>query len=903
MSSNKLDITADQGFATQRANLNGVVYLLSGQLKGRGATPDTDFYWSTRGGTALGQSFSKMILAPRSVSRSAPFTRGDRASSPVVSIPVTNLPIRGDIYVVESVVDDNFGWENTKATLRVGYLKPGQVMSDLADADWTSLVLDGFFGAPQELNSDGLNVVLYNRGAKRNQVVRQRVVGAHSPTSLSSTGLDKRDVGTPFPIVVGRPDTWFRPPTTQTQVRGFTVSGYSAGDTAIQIHPLTSGFSMMKSGGAINVTRVMVHNRTPLYQTTTDFADVVFDEVNNLLTFELLSGLSNDVPRGAYVQEFGGVNGFQWALAEYKLLSTPDLGGSVGFRFGDGRVVTADPVRWPFEISVLNGGGDHISELGNRETFLKLPKGSTSNPNIPVFFDPNDPNSVAVTEQPVFGTTNKERMTSKINYGTGGTGANNANARDGNANTAVLVNPANVITITFNSPPAPFANDDTTTSTLHFICDTGVVDFKDSTGSITFGSSTGAAGTYRFTQPTPRDFNETIRMSAAGAGNVQEVWWEHDLEADITLTRDTDVSVGTGVSGEVGEVMQYAEVVFRMPPDMRGTHLLEQVVDADGSDIVSPWRDTETARGATQQPISRPAAVLAGLQSHLLGIDGRLNTINQASYDSADQRHEDEGIRWNFVLLEPIKSWSELEAMLADQTRTDFYYGPSGHEMVFREPLSIVEAETVLQAFVLPGLPGANTFTGSGPTIERTPVSDIINTVMVDYSPDYSLSRTSPTWQGTIEVADDDSVTLFGEQVDPQGRFGFWAHSADPGNSKYDVNTSVSGIARSIAERHAFSNLRFSFGTAWVAHGLDRGSIVTVDFLAAKNSPRRARCEVEQIFTHPQNDERVDLVCRAVAPIEDISEAFVWTDRFDLAETWVDEFGVGQRWLDRFDEP
>jgi hypothetical protein len=389
-------------------------------------------------------------------------------------------------------------------------------------------------------------------------------------------------------------------------------------------------------------------------------------------------------------------------------------------------------------------------------------------------------------------------------------------------------------------------------------------------------------------------------MSSATAGNVQEVWWEHDLEVDIELTRDTDVSVGTGVSGAVGPVMQYADVVFRMPPDLRGSQITEYAVAADGSDVLSPWRDTETVRGFTQQPISRPAAAMAGLQAHLLGVDGRLNTINESAYDAADARHQDENIRWNFVLLDPINSWSELERQLAIQARADFHYGPSGHEMVFHEPLSVVESFQVVQSFVLPGISGTNTMLNNGTTLERTPVSDIINKVLIDYAPDYSESQ--PTWQRSEDQEDADSVAIFGEQLDPRGRFKFWAHSQDVGNSKYDAATSVAGMAAAMASRYAFSKLRFFFSTAWIAHGLDRGSVVTVDFLAARNAPKRARCVVESIMTEPQNGDKFNLTCRAVAPVQDISEALTWADRFDQLDTWADEFNTGQRWLDRFSQ-
>lgn len=898
---NQLDITAAQAQATQRHDLYGVVYLLSGTLSGRApGVADAPFYWSTANVAApLGVSgadinFEAYLSPPTGVRRALSFDPRTGPSTPAIRVPVYNLAFAHAQTLLAAITDNDFSWENTRATLRVGYLKPGQSADDLAAEDWTPLVLDGFFGAPQDIQLDGFNLVLYGRGANRNQAIMQGVVGPPASDPLSSNGKDKADIGRPFPIVVGRPDSWFKLPTSRMHARGLTVSGYSAGDTVIQIQPLTSGFRMMKTGGATNATRVHVHYRLPLYELTSGFADVIYDPDTNLLTFTLASGLAADVPRGAYVQERDPL-GYTWSLADYRLLfSSTDLDGAVGFRFADGRIVTADLARWPFEINTIGGG-----PMDNVHTLLFLDEGSVADPSVPVFFEPFDPNAVAMTQQAAY--TSTLTLTSKLNYGTGGAGGtNNSFARDGNDSTAMTLTAAEVATITFNDAPAPFANDDTTASTLHIIKGTGALTLTNSINSITFANVPTAAGTYRFAQGAARDFNETIRIVGGGAGgSVAEIWWEHDASTQDTTTRTADAAVGTGVSGEVGEAMQFAEVVFRMPRDTAGSRILEEVLNAGGSLVANPWLETKTVGGHANQPVGRPAAAMAGLQSLLLGAEGRLDSIAQDAYTAAHAQHQAENIRWNFVILDPINSWTELEQQLAVQTRTNMFYGPSGHEMVFQETASGFEQAAVRRDFRLESVPGANTAAGNGPLVERTMVSDIRNRVVVDYAPDYTNNREPQASQERSNAA---SVALFGERADPRGRFSFWAHSADTGNPFYDVDVSVSGIAQSMADRYAFAQTRFRFRTAWIAHGLDRGSVVRVAYRVGDQVYRNVRCEVEDIKVFPTDTEQVELVCRSVGtPKRGFAPAFTWADVFSVTDGWSSRIASIDRWEQYWD--
>lgn len=897
---NQLNISDDQALATQRHDLEGVVYLLSGTLKGRAAgIADAAFHWSSHNVIApLGVSgadvrFAAYLARPISIQRSLTFSPTGGPGTPAVRISVYNYGFAHATTLLAAITDEDFSWENTQATLRVGYLKPGQTPDDLAAGDWTPVVLDGFFGAPQDIQFDAFNVVLYSRGANRNQAISQRVIEGPAQPGTVSVAVDKADVGKPWPIVVGRPDRWFKPPTLDIGVRGFTVSGYSAGDTVIQISPIVSGAHMLKTGGASNTTRISIHHRTPLYSLTSGFGDVVFDVDNGLLTFVLASGLSADVPRGAYVQEANVLN-YQWALSDFRMLPTitdpDDLEGHVGFRFGDGRIVPADLASWPFEVRQGSGG-----PMDGKTTQLELPWGNAGNPNVPVFFEPNNPDDVAVTQQPSF--TNSVQMTGKLNYGTGGAGADNANARDGNPATAMGLTSGEAKTITYNSAPSPFADDDTTASVLHVEVSIGNVTFTNAVGDTTF-ATTSAAGVFRFTQVAARDFDETVRCVGGGTGgNVVEVYWEHDAVGTDDSTRTADVEVGTGVSGAVGEVMQFADVVFRVSKLNNSSSLLSGVVDADGDLAVSPWVETEGA-GIL---ISHPAAVMAGLQGLLLGDEGRLDSIDQVSYDAAHAKHQEHNIRWNFVLLEKLRSWTELERSLAAQSRTYMQYGPSGHEMVFQDTLSGLEIAAVQQEFRLDGVPGANALNGSGPIVERTQVSEIRNAIEIDYGPDIENEM-----QRSLELTDADSVALFGERRDPQGRFDFWAHSQDLGNLNYDVDVSVSGIVNYMLERYAFAHTRFRFRSAWIAYGTDRGSLVRVAYRVGDALFRNVLCEVEDIKASPPDSEKVDLVCRTVGgPQFGFTAAYTWLDVFtSVTDMWTDKItGTLDRWSQHWAVP
>jgi len=874
VSQNTFQLTSAQEDASQRHNLHGVAYLLSGTLKARRAgLSDADFRWATQTFSGALGAYEAYLGPPQNFVRAMGYAPGDPSLTPQILIPIRNLPFRHSVSLVASLTDNDYAWEDSVATLRVGYVKPGQVASGLAAEDWRPLSLDGFFGAPQDITLDGFNIVLFPRGARRARVLRQPLV---QPTN----SVDLEDVGKAIPIPVGMPDTWFLVPTKSMGVRGFTISAHSAGDTTVRFRLITTSghVPLMMSGVAPG--ELFAHYQKPTY--VWDEEQTVYDPDTRELSLVLTSGLAADIPRGAFVQSTpAGVligNGWRWDFAA--IAAIPDafsMSGAVGWLLGDGTVKEIDISRWPIDSVTL---ASTLTSFGS--TQLELLIGASGDRNCPTYFDPNGLSDVEVTQQPTFSTAGKERLSSKLNYPTGGTGTDNANARDGSEETAATLGVSDVITLTFNSAPSPFANDDTTNSVLHVIVQ-GNVDFTDSTGSIAFGSAVGTGGVtkqFRFTQASPRDYNATVRCVGAGGsgGSVAEVWWEHDLEVDITLDRDDDVVVGpAGASAPLGPVLQFARLVARVPT-LSSNALLTSMRNAAGQIVTNGYRVSDTALGGAPFFKAMLPAAMAGLQGFLLGSpEGNSDKINDASYDTARDDLNAADIRLNFVLLDRLNSWAELESQLAAQSQCNMHYGPSGHEILFMKRVSGFEAEDVRQSFRFPGVPGANILRGAGPMMERTPLTEIINTVQVRWQPDL-LPR---EFINVTSGQDAGAVAIHGLLERPEGPYEFWAVSPSPGHPTYNAALQVSGFVDFLVERHAFGRTRFSFETAWIAHGLDRGSIVRVAYPVANGAYRNVVCEVEEIRGSPINAERFTVTCRSVAnPSLGFEPNIIWTDVF-----------------------
>lgn len=893
----QLEITPAQREASDRHDVREVVYLLSGTLPGRHGVPDLPIYWATREVAApLGVSgadvrFDAYLGPPQQVTRAMGFEAGSQGSTPPIRVPVRNLPLAHSESMVAAILDDDYSLENATVTLRVGYVRPGQRAEDLASGDWTPLALDGFLGPAQDVQLDGLVLEVHSRGARRNQAMSWPQMPA---ADTSTVQLDRKDAGRFVPVVVGKPDGWMRPLTLDVGVRGNTVSGYNAGDTVIQFRNLTVGPEFLLSGNApsglvtdnpggghTGLACIMVHYRTPTYLVTS----ASYDPEGQVFTVQLNSGLAAAAPRGAMVQQYGGANGsqsYRWCFAGF---GDPEGAVQAGWLFSDGtiraarpREVAADDV-WPFNFSSLSlegvGGKDAGAGLFDA-VVITLPRGVRGNPAVPLFWDPLLGGGGQVTQQPEF--QGSVRADAKPNYPTGGTGTDNANARDGSEATFAGLSLSDVIILTFNSAPSPFADGDTTASTL-WVQAFGSVDFRDVTGGTLFGSINAApSGLYRFTQVSPRDFNETVRcVGQTGGGGVIELWWEHDLLTSGALTRTADVVVG-GASGAVGEELQFAELVVRFPAGSLGA---TSFVVSGGSAVTSPWRELETISGLSNV-IPYPSAVFGGLHV-LLGEEGDIRFINQSSYGAAHAKFMEEDIRLNFVLEEPLP-WSELETEIGKQGRCHAFYGPSGHELLFMETESGYESRSTVQEFRLPGCPGSNTFSSE---FARTLTSELVNVVDVTWHPDYLTGNR----QGHVLASAQESVADVGVRKDARGVLDLWMHSPWPGHPTYSGEAVASELAEFHATRQAFARSRFSFETAWPAHGVDRGSVIRVSYPVSSYPPsfRNVLCEVEEITAAPLNAERFRIVARSIGkPQKGLSPAYIWSDVFTLeADAWT----------------
>lgn len=877
---NSLPITSDQTDATQRNDLRGVVYALSGTLPGRGGRAPVTFRWATQTFSGAIGSHDLYLGPPQSIRRAAPFQLDEVAESPPVAIPVRNLPFAQSPSLVASISDDVYAWENAQATLRVGYLKPGETAADLAEADWTILVRDGFFGTPQDVNTDGFNLLLYPRGVKRSGALRQPLV-RHGIDSVAFNA-DFEDDGKAWPIWLGKVDSYVPLPTRRTGERGFLQESVSAGATSITFRPIsgkgTEGFT---TGGG---KQVLIHFTSPAYTVST----VSRDDQTGLVTLTLSSGLAADVPRGAFVQQ--NIGQFEWAFAGHKYAFKAGflVSGELAWLLPDGRIVpVVDSNVWGFRVLESPAGTENA--YANTPTIIRLV--TTSGFTIPTFFEPLTGDPVSVTQQPTFSTTSEQQLTDKSNFPSGGSGTDENLVRDGNENTGASLAAGSQITSTFNSAPSPFMDDDTTASILYVIAQGEINFFAGATATLLGAIGPGASkGQYRFVQSVARDFNQTVRSaapSAGGGGVVYEVWWEHDLSTTITIDRDDDVVVGGGGPSNVGAEMEFARLAIR-PPSLVGNDLLNTVLSGQtvsGVEVTNPWQETDSF-GPAGNRIAYPTAVMAGLQSMLLGPDGRLDTIDQTAYDAAHLRFTASGIRYGGVITDVIRSWSDLERQLAAQARSYFYYGPNGHQIVFAEDGDTLEALSPLQTFRLPGVPGANCLPSAGPLIERTSVSDIINQVVIRWDPDYTTRDTG--MRRLASGLDQASIDAVGVRKRPGGDMQFWALSPYAGHTSFDASDMVSGHANFFAGRFSKGYLRFGFDTAWIAHGVDRGSLVRVVFSVGQGAFRTATCEVEEITTSPINAERFRIVARSVATPQKGFGAETWRELFiDTADTWV----------------
>lgn len=911
--SRELQITAAQEDATQRNDLRGAVYLLSGTVPGRGSVSGLAFRWSTHTFSGALGEYEAYLGPPQRIQRGLEFGLGGSFQDPAVLVPVRNLPFGVSPSLVAAVVDGDYAWEHTEVTLRVGYLKPGQGPEDLAAADWTALVLSGFLGAPRDMGLDGFNMVVYPRGARRSSVLFKLPRLARTNVEY----VDGVDEGRASPVWVGRPDSWYPVPFVQLSgisshhLRGYTVSGYAAGATEIQLRPIGVGLGVdgLNGDGAHNWH---VHTRLPLYITSGGTSGQSYDPETNTVTLHLSSsGLAFDVPRGAVVQERNSVDSadFTWLVAGHRLVSGINTvampSGTVGWLFPDGTVKPADPTLGTFFLSTGSsararifgnpGYGDGVVAL------LTLDPGLDSDPNVPLYFDPAASGPAEVSQQPEF---TSDQFLETDNFPSGGSGTGEALARDGNEDTSTTVDSTNDVVLTFNSAPAPFANGDTTLSIVYIVATVvGTMTVRAGIGGSVIATLTNVSkGQYRFVLPSPENFNADLQFQCGGSDSalLYEAWWHHALATTVASTRTQDTIVaGGGVSG--GEVLEYARLVIRLPLSGTINSLVASGLGTDGALVANPWAVADTAALGAGARVPYPSAVMAGLQGYFLGSgEGHLGLLNSGSYQEAHDRFLEEDIRWSFVLDEQPGSWFDLEADLAMQGRFASSYGPSGHELLFLEVDADLAGTSPLREFRMPGVPGANTFQPASPWMERTPASQVQNRVAGRWDPDYTRGG---ELRQVISGSSADSIATYGLRGAPD--LELWAHSPWAGHPAYNASGTVSGLVEFYAARLAEVQTRFQLEAAWPAHGLDRGSVVRLVFPVALSEYRHVVCEVEEVAANPINAERVALSLRTLeAPIAGISPAFTWEDVFlSDSESWTDRIAATDAWSDYWSTP
>lgn len=957
--SRQLSITGAQREASDRNNLEGVVYLLSGTLTGRNGIPDTPFYWSTREVTAFGQIFKPYIAAPISVVRAMGFEPGAAGSFPEVRIPVRNLPFGHSESLVAAITDDDFRVENTTATLRVAYLRPGKTTADLVSADYTPLVLSGFLGPPDEITLDGFVLPVFNRGARRNQSLLWPILP--SPETMSGGAIDAADAGTMPPVVVGFPQDWVRVPSYNLGVRGFTTSGFDAGTTQLIFRSITVGpedltagnipaglddvpnGSDVQYGDGTGRAGLMIHYLYPVYEVVS----ATFDQGLKEFTITLASGLAADVPRGAFVQQWGpgfnptlGTTGagsanylqsdsecYNWAFGSE--VGTIVSGVRFGWLFEDGEVrpfangletidgIDYDTVTTPWVVR-LRPATLNLSEVGGRGLGMlsggvpipyaagavAMERGTRRNPIAPCYFDPLVGAAAEIATQPEF--EQEQTAFGVINRPTGGSDAGsgsgtNADARDGSWATNVLVETGHSITLTFNPATAPFVDGDTTVSVLHIVAraSTGAgVDVTDGVANtyFTIPGGLGTAEPAEFTVQLvfPANFNQELHFvsNSGGAARVVEAWWEHTLSATVAAVRTQDVSLVSALS-PVGPELKYAELVVNL-----GTAggVLHYSAFSGGTGVFpiqasGEFREVELISGLGPSDgiqIPYPSAVFLGLHM-LLGVtEGDVSTINYDAYRAAHAKYVADNIRLGFVWTEGRRpsTWSDLENEIAMQSRSFAFYGPSGHELLYLESASGFDALPTIQSFRLPGTPGTNVFPTGQPLLQRTLTTELVNVFDLRWDQDLLTGD----FRRSVRASNAESVEDIGQRLSDRGDAAFYAHTPWEGNANFTVAETVSGIAQFYADRQAFTATRFTFSTAWIAHGLDRGSLIRVTYPVSQkpDSFRNVRCEVESIEVEPLNGDRFTVVARSIEkPQKGIDPNYTWADVFDAGDAWT----------------
>ncbi len=897
-----LPLTSGQLDAAHRRDVYGIVYAVSGTLKSVvSGIPDAAFHWSTKpldGGPTSGYSghWEPYITLPQDITAELSLSPGEVPPLHIINVMVKNLPFRHVESLLTAITDGVWQWEGTTASLYAAYQKKEQAPSDIPQDEWFLVRGRGQFSGPQNIGIDGFTLPLASR-----EVVRRQQINVREITSGDFPSADPREYGKILATCYGTPDSWIRCRRTDAGIFGLTTESVVSGAQDWVVVSNDAGFDMDLLSGE----QIYLNRQDTVYTVASVTGPVGQVEHQRTLTFT--ATIDQNIPQGALIQQ--KKSGGYYAFAA---LNQGDVGGSpvvreVAFETLDGRVVPLDPdggQTWQaWAVADSNGKGSlgEANSATPQRLEVRIYDSAQPPAMIPRLNLPSDTAEVvqqpvsSVTQQPEF-DTNETIEATKDNFPSGPGFA--TAAYDGNDLTGYSVpssggGPNNSVTFTFPSVGGNFSNSDTTRSTLHFITQ-GVFQVTD--GSVTqFLAATSASkGQYKLVLGSPEDFDQDVRFIEQGSGGiVYEIWWTHELEAAITIDRTDDTEVDN------------TDVVISST--------------GGGNDMVPIKAMVVRCRSANtgNSLLARPERVFFDLQQRFLGEPGvnyndtaTVDTwMDRDAYDAAAARYNSEGWNLHFVVDRQF-SWPELEAQVSLACRTYSWYGPNGHAIKFIEDNGTLDTVTPQAEFRLPGTPNPNCAqTPGSPIMERTAISELINSVRVYFSRNWLMPRSEDVeerYDGYADASNAESVALLGERRDPTGQVESWPQSraidftvTHGTYMGWTGDNQAQRLAQFLADRGALGHTRFGFDTNGSVVGVERGDVVRVVFASAPNVYRNVMCEVESVKITPLDAHKYSLVCRTVGtPQKGLTAALYWTDVFTAdGDTWAEKLtGIYDRW-------
>lgn len=898
-----MTVTSGQKDAAHRRAVGGAVYALSGLLVSRvGGLPDAPVYWATRtfSGGPTGHEYEKYLGPPSRIRAELSFKPGDNAPLQEIPIPARNLPFRHSESLVTTIIDEDYAWENSLATLWVAYLKPGQEPGDLPANEWEVVRERGQFGPPREIQADGFVLPLISR-----EIVRRQQMAFDTATRDVFPDIDPVDEGRMVPVVVGYPESWIPTIRADAGVYGFSVETVLSG-TASGMR-IQTGFPPDKVSGLVG-------------------SQVYINRVNTLATVASVADIRADLTeRGDYELTFGALVDFniaQGALVQERKTTYEFLSGVNGspseaaFETFDGRIVPVG-LGSPASSQIDKNGQPPFGEWSTvRLSDAAQPPALIPRLNLPDALVEVIADDVTVTQQPEFAPSVSTVEATKPNVPTGPGFA--AAAFDGSLNTAASIAGFTAVSFTFPSVTGGTFNDgDTTRSTLTF---TSAGELQVTDGGIkVFANVNGAKDTYTIVPSPAQDFDQTVRFIAGALGGlVYEVAWEHELSTTLSLNRTQDVvadgnvvieSTGTDTGSELIPIRR---MVYKQNVSLAGLQSQETHFG------FSPWVEALSLTPRDRY-VTRPTSVFANFQRKWLEFDrtdpaqGGFSVasglyegfIDMDAYDAVEAVFDAKGIELNFALTEPI-TWPDLEAQLAWQSRCHSFYGPNGHSLVYMQGTDDAKAADVEATFRLPGTPGPNASIAQGsPLLQRTSPADVVNHFELYYKRNWlklSSDEVGDRFNGQLSGVNAASQSVYKRRYNPDGPLLAWAIAGLPAvntGDPYDVDAQAQDLADFFADRMGFSRSRFAFETTTLAHGLTRGSTILVAFAVAPGVFRNVKCEVESIEVSPINGEIRIIVARSLdVPQKGLEPAETWLDLFiATTDTWPTRItNVRDRW-------